>query len=130
MAWGDLALSAGPLISTGPPSSTTLKALGVKALGWGWWGRHCWLATTVPRLVAFGLAPCLPTTPTPCPGRAERLLLPVSILKLGVGVEVGVGKCWVSYATWGLSPMPAPWQGLGCFSHCPFATWNLVRMPA
>lgn len=32
-----------------------------------------------------------PPTPTPCPGRAERLLLPVSISKLGVGE----GKCWV-----------------------------------
>ena len=104
----------------------------MRALDWGWWGQHCWLATTMPRLVAFGLAPCLPATPTPCPGRAERLLLPVSISKLGVGV----GECWVlpgpclSHATWGLSPMPAPWKGLGCFFRCPFAARSLVKMPA
>lgn len=88
---GDLALSARPLISAGPPSSSNPEAPGMRALGWGWWGRHYWLATTVPRLVAFGLAPCLPATPTPCPGRAERLLLPVSILKF----KVGVGEHWV-----------------------------------
>lgn len=98
-------MSARPLIPTGFPSSSTLKVPGMRALGGGWWGRHCRLATTMPRLVAFGLAPCLPATPTPCPGRAERLLLPVSILKLGVG------ECWVPPC-----PLPVPCH-LGLVPH-------------
>lgn len=91
-SWGSAHSLRGPgfvcqtLSSHWVPSPSTPKAPGVRALGWGWWGQHSWLVTTVPSLVAFGLAPCLPPTPTPCPGRAERLLLPVSISKLGVGV--------------------------------------------
>lgn len=61
----------------------------------------------MPSLVAFGLAPCLPPTPTPCLGRAERLLLPVSILKLGVGV----GERWAPPG-----PLPAPCH-LGLVPH-------------
>lgn len=81
---------------------------------------------TQPGGIWFGPLPA--PTPTLCLGRAERLLVPVSISEL---VQAG-GACWappvpcLSRAAWGLIPaMPTPWKDLELLCLLPLCSLEL-----